>query len=217
MGSGELILSGTDTFGGLVVIDGGNLVVTSSGSIDNGGSGTTVGSVNNHSIVELFGSMTTAGATIGFSNDNSVTVSGLGSLWSMTGDLQLGSNTGSDNSLNVVNGGAVNVGGNLEIGQTATTSDGNTLLIDGTNSLLMATNAFIGNSGINNSVTLTNNGVLRADTLFIGTFPSAVATLNIGNGGVPGSVVANGIVGGPGVAYIFFNHTANPYLFSVPI
>ena len=105
MGSGELILSGTDTFGGLVVIDGGNLVVTSSGSIDNGGSGTTVGSVNNHSIVGLFGSMTTAGATIGFSNDNSVTVSGLGSLWSMTGDLQLGSNTGSDNSLNVVNGG----------------------------------------------------------------------------------------------------------------
>ena len=81
----------------------------------------------------------------------------------------------------------------------------------------MATNAFIGNSGINNSVTLTNNGVLQADTLFIGTFPSAVATLNIGNGGVPGSVVANGIVGGPGVAYIFFNHTANPYLFSVPI
>ncbi len=110
-------------------------------------------------------------------------VSGMGVTYSNSSDLKLGP-SGSDNSLTVSNGAALQVGGTFIVGSSSSpnnsmlindgalrvgsyltlgaSSANNSMLIAGSNALVTANGAFVGSSGANNSLTISNGGQLTS-------------------------------------------------------
>jgi T5SS/PEP-CTERM-associated repeat protein len=115
-----------------------------------------------------------AGSGVGDSN-NTVVVTGPGSLWEMTNAasfLQIGASAPPGNSLIISNGGEViNMGTFTRMG-TSATSGNNSLIVDGAGSTLIAggTNTasgftYIGNNGFSNVVIVKNGGFVHNNVL----------------------------------------------------
>jgi T5SS/PEP-CTERM-associated repeat protein len=101
------------------------------------------------------------------SSNNSVLVTGAGSLWSISTNLVVGYSNSSHNSLVISNGGRVN-SSVADIGFAAT-STGNSVLITGTGSAWSNSgNLTIGDAG-SGTLTVANGGVLSASRILIGT------------------------------------------------
>lgn len=107
------------------------------------------------------------------SGNNVVTVRGAGSAWvteldgADTGILHLGF-SGSNNEMNVLEGGTVVVEDQMLLGTNAG-SDGNELLISGAGSLVdVGTTLYVGRSGHDNSIVIENGGTLDTGAARIG-------------------------------------------------
>ena len=167
LGTGTLTLSGSNSYSGATTVEGGQLYVT--GSISNAAA-LTVGSNNSGigMVISGGGTVQNAAGTIGYtttSSNNSVLVTGVGSLWSNSAALLVG-NQGSGNSLVISNGGKVaNVSG--EIGSSNTSSN-NSVLVTGTGSLWTNGSTWTGNKGSGNSLVISNGAVVRDTFAYIG-------------------------------------------------
>jgi len=148
------------------------VVVTDPGSLWNP-VGATIGdhSVGNQAIITNGGRVTTVGLTIGNNVGgafNSVTVTGTGSAWTNTGDINVGY-FGRDNQLIVSGGGRVDNAGTLFVGNQAGSSN-NSITVTGSGSLLNSagTYLFLGNGGVNSRLTVSDGGELRTVQGIIG-------------------------------------------------
>jgi len=104
---------------------------------------------NNYAVV---GGNTTA-------SGNAVVISGSGSLWTNAANLTLGNGAGG-NSLTVSNGGAMAVGGTVEVGYLGTAPN-NTVLLTGANSRWNCASDFtLGDGSTGNQISLANGAVL---------------------------------------------------------
>jgi T5SS/PEP-CTERM-associated repeat protein len=106
--------------------------------------------------------------TNGTTSGNGAYVDGSGSVWNVAGTLRDGSD-GANSTLQITNGGVVNVTGNTFLGYNAT-STGNSLLVSGAGSQLNAHALTIGNvaGSTGNTVTVGTGGALQASSLAVG-------------------------------------------------
>ncbi len=182
IGSGALNITGSNTYSGGSIFDGGTSTIT--GSIDSINS-LAVG--YNHSgasmVISDGGLVSDYYGVIGYTNsssNNSVLVTGNGSLWSNSGDLYVGLD-GSSNSMVITNGGVVQ-NANGYIGYSSNSSH-NTVLVTGNGSLWSNSGAvYVGTNGSsNNTLTIANSGKVTAPGgIYIGTNNSTNNVLNIG-------------------------------------
>ncbi|MFA5193653.1 MAG: autotransporter domain-containing protein, partial [Verrucomicrobiia bacterium] len=123
------------------------------------------------------------------SSNNSVWVTGPGSLWSNSGDLIVG-NAGSFNSLTISNGGHV-VNANGYIGNSATANT-NIVTVTGTNSLWLNTGSLsVGAMGVSNQLIVGSGATvevlgsfkLGSNSLFLNSGSLISAAVEIDNGG----------------------------------
>ncbi len=198
--------------GNTVGSTGNSLTVTGSGSefandatfyLGKAGGGNTL-------MVEQGGLMTTRNARIGgdaTSSGNMATVTGAGSNWNISGTaLRVGS-LGSSNSLSILDGGTVTVDtGRTFVGYGAG-SNNNSILVSGTGSSLSVWDLFVGRLGTNNTVTVAAGGLLLADNIILGEQAGSSGTLQIGTGGLAGTVTAFGVGSGAGTGTVNFDHT----------
>ena len=167
---GDTILGGTASATGVVIVSGVGTVWSNASDLMVGGS-----SAGNQLIVTNGGVLTVAGnGIIGnslVSSSNSVWVTGLNSLWSMTNDLMIGM-TGSLNTLTITNSGVVvSVGGVLGANNFA---NSNAVLVTGSGSLWNnQTNLYLGVNGSGNSLTLANGGRVFNSWAYIGSNSSS--------------------------------------------
>ncbi len=173
--------------------------------------------------VNTGGQLTTTQARIGRNSgadDNTATVSGSGSLWTLNGSLRVGDG-GSGNSLTIDSGGAVTIAtsANLFVGYGA--GSNNTLKVTGAGSTLTATTGtsevtVSRSTGTNNKLILSDAG--HANVRSIQTGPGG--TLQIGEGGAPGTLVSTATVNGNngglslGGGAVVFDHNASSYSFA---
>lgn len=173
--------------------------------------------------VNTGGQLTTTQARIGRNSgadDNAATVSGSGSLWTLNGSLRVGDG-GSGNSLTIDSGGDVTIAtsSNLFVGYGVGSSN-NTLKVTGTGSTLTATTGtsevtVSRSTGTNNKLILSDGG--HANVRSIQTGPGG--TLQIGEGGAPGTLVSTATVNGNngglsfGGGAVVFDHNASSYSF----
>jgi len=149
------------------------------------------------------------------SSGNTVTVDGAGSLLTASGtQLRIGSG-GDNNTLNITDGGKVNVTTGLTILGRLAGSDGNTVLITGPDSELQTVDLTIGRGGVDNKVIVAAGGNLKATgTTLIAEEAGSSGTLQIGDGAGAGTVDITTITGGLGTALVDFNHTDTAYTFA---
>jgi fibronectin-binding autotransporter adhesin len=126
-----------------------SLVVSAGGTVNNAGLHTVIGN---------------GSASIG----NDVTVTGSGSVWTNMATITVGS-SGLSNRLTVSNGGKVDVNININMGDFGSAA-GNTLVVDGANSLVRIQNALlVGASGARDGrLTVQNGGKLLSRTASVG-------------------------------------------------
>ena len=162
------------------------------------------------------------------SSNNSVLVTGARSIWTNAGDIAVGFD-GSGNSLVISNGGAV-LGGKDGVGGIIGAdipSSNNSVLVTGSDSSWSnSLDLFIGFAGNNNSLTISNNAVVRDANGFIGNYYlssnnvvqvtgtnslwSNVGNLYVGNSGSSNSlVISNAGRVTDSNAYIGFDVTGN--------
>ena len=137
------------------------------GSVANGGNNPSSG---NSLLISGGGCVTDSNAVIANATNfysNSVTVTGVGSLWSNAGSLTIGA-IGAANRL-VISDGARVVDQAGYVG-ASNTSTGNTVLVTGTNSLWSNTSILIIGGQGSGTVTVANGGVLSAASIQIGQF-----------------------------------------------
>lgn len=147
------------------------------------------------------------------SNNNTVTVTGAGSAWTTTGTLRVGSG-GSGNSLIVESGAAVNIGTKIFVGNGVGSAN-NSITVDGSGSTLVTDELYVGLSGTNSSLTVSNGGNVTAASIFdIASNIASSGVLNIGAGGAPGTINTSTILGGLGSSNVIFNHNDTAYNFS---
>ena len=188
VGSGTTTLSGNSSYNGLTTVDGTAVVVT--GSLNGAGNGRfVVGNTNNRSLLAFTGggtnsanSMQIGGSNI--SSGNSVIVDG--ATLNLAATLGVGASGNNSNSLQISNGGFVS-SGNLYVGGNGGT--GNSVLITGDGSALVANGStvgnFIGYNSSGNSMTVAGGGIFRS-----------IGNLSIGNnGGQSNSVLVTGYNG----------------------
>jgi T5SS/PEP-CTERM-associated repeat protein/autotransporter-associated beta strand protein len=202
--------------------DDNKLTVTGAGSqftgsaalyVGNGGSDNTLEVLDGGVVTSVLGRM---GALAG-SDGNFAKIDGTGSLWDISGTLRVGG-AGSDNSISVLNGGELKVGGNSFLGY-ASTSGGNSVLVSGANSRWTANAVFIGRDGgldaLNNvnTVTVEEGGTLSASAITIAQNAGSAGQLVI-DGTVAGVVSTSTITGGLGAAAVYFSHEAAGYNFA---
>jgi T5SS/PEP-CTERM-associated repeat protein/autotransporter-associated beta strand protein len=146
------------------------------------------------------------------SSNNSVLVTGTGSLWTNSSDLVVGGDI-SGNSLVISNGGKV---ANTD-GFIGEYSSNNSVLVTGSNSLW--TNAgglFIGNYG-SGTLTIANSGSVAASSITIASQSNSTGTLNIGRFGTndtAGTINAPTIAFGSGTGTINFNQSDSITIFA---
>ncbi len=138
----------------------------------------------------------------GTTENNVVTVDGAGSLWNVTGTMRIGS-SGDNSTLTISNGGNVTTTGNSFLGYD-TGSDNNLVTITGANSTWTANNLYIGRSGVNNTVTVENDGTLSANNILLGDLAGSSGALKIGTGS-NATVLAAQISEGSGNGTVTFN------------
>ena len=157
-----------------------------------------------------YGGVIGLGAT---SSNNSVLVTGSGSTWSNSGNLQIGYD-GSSNSLVVAAGAVVstvvnaplNYGG--VIGLNSDSSNNRVLVTGNGSTWTNSGNLTIGNAGTGNSLTVANGGSAVAGAVIIGSSAGSSGTLNIGSLGgsdTAGAIITPTITFGSGSGTINFN------------
>jgi T5SS/PEP-CTERM-associated repeat protein/autotransporter-associated beta strand protein len=149
----------------------------------------------------IFGDRATA-------SNNSVLVTGVGSLLTNSGNLYVG-HEGSGNSLVISNEGRVAVVSNSYIGFT-TNSSNNSVLVTGSNSLWSNGGTLtIGERG-SGTLTIANSGSVAASSITIAASSNSLGTLNIGSYGgsdSAGTIGETTITFGSGSGSINFNQT----------
>ncbi len=140
------------------------------------------------------------------SSSNRVLVTGTNSVWDCAGHFFIG-NAGSGNSLVITNGGQVASGGVAYLGELSGSSN-NTALVTGSNSVWSSGSLLIGDSGVNNKLTInkggrvvcsfaqlgysvpaSGNSVWVSDTNSVWDVSSTAAILSVGLSGSGSSVV----------------------------
>jgi fibronectin-binding autotransporter adhesin len=207
-GSGQDALIGAENGA-----DGNKLSVTGAGSEFSNESTFYIGNKGDSNTLEVLdgGLVTSKNVRIGgdaLSSGNTATVDGAGSIWNISGtQLRIG-DAGDSNTLNITDGGVVNVLTGLTVLGRQSTSDGNSVLITGTDSKLSTVNLTIGRDGTNNTVTVAAGGnVTATGSVIIAENLNSSGTLKIGDGETAGSVTATSISGGLGTATVAFDHT----------
>lgn len=188
------------TVNDIISISGGNtLTVTGDTRVDNG-------SLTINTGVTVAGANSFIGTAMG--DTGSVTVSGAGAQWTVMDDLHVGFD-GSNNSLSILDGGVVTMTGlpgDSFLGYNLG-SDNNSVLVSGTGSTWNAWDVFVGRRGMNNIVTVTEGGLLFADNIILGEQAGSSGTLQVGTGGLAGTVDVFGVGSGDGTGTVNFNHT----------
>lgn len=213
-GTGSVIFSAANTYTGGTVVHSGSLEVATGGSINSPDAGVTIGlnSGDDGAFVLTGGTIISNSTTIGHGVGASGTVTLSGGAWTSTSSLHVGENgTGVLN----ITGGTLSTP-LLEIGEmpggngTVTVSGGR---LDASTIRLGFLSLTDGGNGV---LTITDNGVVQASsTVVLPTGSSASGTLNIGTGGVAGTLltpsVRGGLTGGGGLtsAVVNFNHTGH--------
>lgn len=212
---------GVDGPGATLVVENGATVTSANGSISltNGSSGlveVTGGKWTNSTFIAIgfrgtgtlkvsgTGEVSTNDAYLGFDLNSKGVVEVSGGKWTVTNDLVIGGggsgelyvSGGEVNSLNTVLGLDTDIVGLAEIsgGQWTNTGD-----------------LTVGEKGTG-TVTLTDTGVLTvgaggSGTLLLAENANSKGTLNIGDGGVAGTLEATSVDGGSGTAKVVFNHS----------
>ncbi len=218
---GITIKGGAFVVGGNTSVAGGTLAVTNGGTLATGdllvgtkmvidGAGSTVTATGNTGIGLLgsgplgAGALTISGGGVlnsqgpteidNFAGTPTVTVTGVASKWNVSGPMTVGNGTfGGPGTLTISNGGSVNAtGAFMEIGDQA---DGSSLVtVTGAGSTLNVTNSLtLGHPCACTSGTLTiADGAVVNSPGFTGI--GAGSTLNLGTGGLAGSIVTPVIV-----------------------
>lgn len=170
------------------------------------------------------GKMTTNNVRIGgnsTSGSNTATVDGAGSVWNATGSqFRIGS-TGSNNTLNITNGGVVNVTTGLTLISREVGSNDNTVKISDAGSALTTVNLTIGRNGTGNTLIVADGGTVTVTAtptnVLIAENAGSSGKLQIGDGAAAGTVSASTVTGGAGTAVVAFNHTDSAYAFNPQI
>lgn len=170
------------------------------------------------------GKMTTNNVRIGgnsTSSGNTATVDGAGSVWNASGtQFRIGSG-GSNNTLNITNGGSVNVTTGLTLISRDAGSNDNTVKISGAGSALTTVNLTIGRSGTGNTLIVATGGSLTVTgspaNILIAENSGSAGKLQIGDGAAAGTVSASTVTGGAGTAVVEFKHTESAYTFDPKI
>jgi len=220
---GALVTNGQINYGGVIGLNASSsnnsVVVKGAGSTWSNGGNLTVGynGSGNSLVITNGGTVinqgkSSTGGVLGMntnSSNNSVTVTGAGSQWISTSDLEIGYN-GSGNSLVISNGGSVsntqvNFGGVIGWGAS---SSNNSVLVTGAGSTWSNSgNLTIGYSG-NGTLTIANGGSVAASAITIASQAGSSGTLNFGSLGgsdSAGSLIGPGISFGSGSGTINFN------------
>jgi T5SS/PEP-CTERM-associated repeat protein/autotransporter-associated beta strand protein len=226
-GKVSVTTSGMDTVVGDKVSSTGNSVtVTGAGSEFSNASTFYLGKSggSNTLSVQDGGRVTNYNARIGgdaTSNNNTATVDGTCSVWNISGtQFRIGSG-GSSNTLNITDGGTVNVTNGLTLLGRDVGSNNNTVKISGDDSQLNTVNLTIGRNGTGNTLIVADGGNLTLtacrSNILIAENSGSSGTLQIGNGAAAGTVNADKITGGEGTAVVAFNHNESAYTFDPKI
>ena len=149
------------------------------------------------------------------SANNSVTVTGPVSAWTNTGTIRVGT-LGGGNAVTVSAGGAVSFAGNAFIGHGAAAPN-NTVTVTGTGSTWTSGNTLtVGLASTGNVLTARDGGAVTAPGIVIAANAGSGGTVNIGAGGVAGTI-ASPISFGAGTGIVNFNHTDAALSFGGPI
>lgn len=215
-GNGTLILSGANTFTGPGVFDAGTAIVGGAGSsitttnyVQAGrfGSGTLI-IQNGGQVSDVTGRV---GAKPG--SNGTCRIDGTGSRWT-TSNVLVG-NQG-NGRLIIQNGGTMVASEFASIGYDVTGVG--TATVDGTDSLWTEVTGFYVATSHIGTLTLKNSGTINvnsgAGTVTVAANVGSTGTLNIGTGGVAGTVQAATVTGGLGTATLNFNHTDATYTFA---
>jgi T5SS/PEP-CTERM-associated repeat protein/autotransporter-associated beta strand protein len=226
------VTSGTLTVTGLssdvIVGDGatanGNRMVVTGGSFASQSTLVIGGSGTGNSFVATSGAqVSNANVRFGLnagSIGNTGTVSGAGTIWTITNKLRVGSD-GDGNALAITGGGVVNVTSDVFVGGTSlgSTVSGNTITVTGSGSTLSIASGTADlviayGTGTANSVTVADSGTLAVSSVKLG----PAGTLQVGIGAAPGFVNPAATIDAPlGGGQVVFDHTAGGYTFANPI
>lgn len=207
------------------------LIVSGTGSSFQTGTGATLyvgkGGSGNYLEVSEGATVTNKNGRLGAdltSNGNLVSVSGTGSLWQNNGTLRVG-DKGSDNTIDIYNGGRVNVAGNTFIGYAASSSY-NSVSVSGSSSYLKTGALTIGMNGVENRVTVSDGATLESTSILLASGRGSSGDLIIGFGKLhapredrhrfdflPGTVLTGTIAGGAGQGRVIFQHSGSAYTF----
>lgn len=224
--NGVLDVTADTLIGALPGADSNQLLVTGAGSeLKNTNSTLYIGRSSNSNRLDIQngGQVTTRNVRIGGGSNstgnpdgNGAYVTGTDSVWDISGTLRVGSGgpalTDTNSTLEISNAGVVNVTGNSFVGY-AITSDDNSILVSGADSLLNVASLVIGNvaGSTNNRVSVADAGRLSATAISIGESSGLI----IGAGGAAGVVQpAVNITGALSGAFVTFNHTGTNHVFA---
>ncbi len=156
--------------GSVAVITGANSIWTNSGDLTVGYDGGGSYDNKNQLIITNGGQVFSAAGLIGKGHgfQNTATISGTGSIWSMTSDLFVGySDWSISNQLNIVNGGRV-INSNGIIANNIYSSS-NTVLVSGAGSLWSNSGTvYVGYNGYSNNLVIANGGTVAASNVIVG-------------------------------------------------
>jgi T5SS/PEP-CTERM-associated repeat protein len=207
LGEGTIGDLGTNSSNNSVLVTGDGSTWASSGSLYVGYQGS-----SNSLVISNGGRVTSSGSfgSIGdrrTSDNNSVLVTGSGSIWTMDVEFYLGDD-GSSNSLVISDGGALeNTVGYIGYDE----GSNNSVLVTGTSSTWTNSgDLYVGYSGSSNTLTVADGGAVSAANITIASQTNSSGTLNIGEfgtNGAGGSVSASTITFGDGTGVINFNQS----------
>ncbi|WP_083649357.1 autotransporter-associated beta strand repeat-containing protein [Salaquimonas pukyongi] len=165
---------------------------------------------------------------IGDYGDGSMTVSGTGSTVSAGGSVFVVGQSSTRGELLITNGGTVNTPASYTMIGRYGGSEG-VVTISGTGSLFQSGgHLMLGGESASSTyntkgtLNLVEGGLVRAGgsgirKIIIAHSNGSTGTVNVGNGGTPGTVEASSIQFGNGTGVLNFNHTNTGYSFTVPI
>ncbi len=148
------------------------------------------------------------------SSNNTVTVMGVGSKWTNTGTIRVGT-LGPGNSVMVSAGGEVSFAGNQFIGHGLAAAN-NTVTVTGAGSKWTGGNLVVGLASTGNVFTVSDGASAMLSGVAIANDPGSEGTVNIGAGAAAGAFNAP-IQFGDGTGILNFNHTDPAYAFNNPI
>jgi autotransporter-associated beta strand protein len=232
-GSGEVILSGSNSYGGGTNINGGTLSIEGDGNLGTGVISFNTGALkftDSFTIGEAI-TLTAGGGTMNtFGNDNTLSgsITGPGALTKIGAGILTLTSSGNGYGITNVNGGAVSVFSEDNLGNGGLVFNGGTLITTGSISTSQTvtlnagggtidtesnTDTLSGSVSGGGGLTKTGSGtlILAADTGYSGGTTILDGTLQIGNGDTTGSLQNSGSVANSGV--LAFNKT-NTYVYS---